>query len=129
MTAPSDLHESRRRSLADLATLAGFTATAELPDGLIPDVCRRSGSGQLLCADAKATEGSGCAQTLHRLVRYARRCLPETCPSVLVVGHDLDQAWADTLHQAVARAGGVVLGHGRTELEDMAVTHVVLRRA
>lgn len=71
MVSPTAEHESRRVVLATLADLSGYTAELKL-QGLLPDVSRANGRGDVFLADAKATETPGCSSTRFRLNRYAR---------------------------------------------------------
>jgi hypothetical protein len=71
MSEPSALHESRVSTLAELATLAGYSVDVQLASSLRPDVCRlHSTRPSLLVSDAKATERPGDAETRRRLMAY-----------------------------------------------------------
>jgi hypothetical protein len=70
---PSDLHESRARTLAAMARLSGHVIEIDaLPDGGRPDVLLvRPTDCSVFIGDAKATETPGNSETALRLSHYA----------------------------------------------------------
>lgn len=69
---PSAVHETRARTLAAMATLAGHVIEIDaLPNGGRPDVLLvRPGDCSVFIGDAKATETPGNTETAQRLMRY-----------------------------------------------------------
>lgn len=133
MSAPTDDHEFRVRTLDTAAVLAGFRRRS-VWDGLRPDVCRLNEGGGLLLGDAKHTETPGNEATRWRWARYARRAhqllavgeiqhvsFVVCCPSQTLGWKRLISDVADLEGLRIASDGAAVWG------EDLQVAWVVGR--
>lgn len=112
MAGPSAAHEERVGALETLAALAGFSASADLGPGLIPDVVRLDAARRrLFIGDAKATESSRCTATRTRLASYlseARLWRLAGADVLFTLAHGAParaDRWLNTVEAVLADAG------------------------
>lgn len=121
------MHEGRVRTLAALATLAGFpTQIPGLPDGRMPDVVRTCARHHgLFLGEAKASESAGDQEALARMARYVAWWQRAGCrgSALLVVccGRQEGQRWAAALTGLAAEAGSLSQAYTEPLGEDEAL--------